>query len=333
MLTRLGITAALCLGAATATTAAQQRPTLSTAATQTPAAAPQPAGGMNAAVVNLQTEMAALELLNDLVGTKKADSAARITQMQAFMKEKNLSAAFDAFTPKTSFQPLTFKQAYQAALEKAQQMGPPQSRITDLDTLTREVAATTTLVQGSWNQLNQNLSTVHGMTEFLDTNGSMNDYLVWAKQYNAAQKQAEADQLAKNRAAAQQDALERQARGDRAVRELQKKLDSMPYSTGVDYNYTFSQGVQPGSQTGFYQGTFFNGYADPYYDVQAANSAFNFSNFGPQTGWGGWNNYWGGAYPANYDSVDAWNRSRDPVYRPRGAGDGGGAGAVRPAGR
>lgn len=310
--------ALLCAAAIAASAAAQQRPVRGGAATPAPptvtasnaissgrvAAASQ----ANPAVANLQMELAGLNLLNSMVGSKKSDSAARIKQMQAFMESQNLAADFAAFKPSTAFSPVSFNQAYQAALDQVQLAGPPESKITDLDTLVREVQATTSMTHQSWDQLNENLSAVHAMTEFLDRSGKMNDYLRWSAEYNADQKKQEMDRLASNRAAADDAARARAARADRNIQMLQKKLDSMPYSTGIDYNYTFSQGVQPGSQTGYYGGTFFNGYADPYYDIWNANTHLNFSQFGPQSGW------WGSAPGGFYDS-NSWNRTAAPVYR------------------
>lgn len=302
------------LGAAAiaTTSAAQQRPARGTAPAPTGAIATAArvgaVGQVNPAVANLQTELAALNLLNSMVGSKKSDSSARIEQMQAFMAAQKLDGDFATFKASTSFSPVSFNQAYQAALDQVQLSGPPESKINDLDTLVAEVQATTTMVHQSWDQLNQNLAKVQAMTEFLDRGGKMNDYLRWSAEHNAEQKQQEMERLARNRAAADAAARARIARGDRNIQELQKKLDSMPYSTGIDYNYTFSQGVQPGSQTGYYGGTFFNGYADPYYDIWNANTHLNFGQFGPQSGW------WGSAPGGGYD-VNAWNRTAAPVYR------------------
>lgn len=304
--------AVLCAAAIAATSAAQQRPSRNPlpapSGSVVTAARVGAVGQANPAVANLQTELAALNLLNSMVGSKKTDSSARIAQMQAFMAAQKLDGDFAGFKATTSFSPVSFNQAYQAALDQVQLGGPPDSKITDLDTLVAEVQATTTMVHQSWDQLNQNLAKVQTMTEFLDRGGKMNDYLRWSVEYNAEQKQQDMERLAKNRAAADAAARARIARGDRNIQALQKKLDSMPYSTGIDYNYTFSQGVQPGSQTGYYGGTFFNSYADPYYDIWNANTHLNFGQFGPQSGW------WGSAPGGVYDT-NSWNRTAAPIYR------------------
>ena len=301
----------------------------------------------NAAVTNLQTEIAALNLMTNAMAPANRDCEARIKQMQAFMAAKNLTAGYRDFTPSVVHPPLSFQQAYQAALQQQGLHGLPQGLGTDLDTLSREAQATTTLVQSSWDRLNKNLASSAAMTEFLTKQGQMDDYLKWAPTYQTEQKQAEAERIAKQRAAADEAAKQQSAANDKALHELQQRWDQIHYySTGIDYHYQFSQGVPPGSQTGdpqfsqgvppgsqmgYYNGSYYNGYADPYYDLWWDNTHLNFSNWGPAGGWTNGPDYWGGVYPDNTNiNVNNWRRHYQPAYRPTG-GAPGAAPAAAPA--
>lgn len=313
-----------------------------------------PAGsGASSAVSNLQSTLASLNLMTNAIGPAESDSKSRIAQMQAYLAQANLTDAFKAFTPVASPKPLSFDQAYQAALQQ-QQLHPiqPGSMSDDLSTLANEVQATTTMVQTAWNRLNANLATVDAMTQFLAKNDKMDDYLKWAPSYQEAQKKAQAEQLASARAAADKQAQDQEVARNQALRQLQQRWDQMHYvSTGTDYNYVFSQGVPPGSQTGntqfsqgvapgsqtgYYGGSYWNGYADPYSEIYWDNTHLNFSAFGPAGGWNGASNYWGGYYPTyNSPNVANWNRIRNQAYHPAGvnaAGGDGGAGGAGGAG-
>ncbi|MGA1400307.1 MAG: hypothetical protein ACO38P_07975, partial [Phycisphaerales bacterium] len=61
---------------------------------QAPAASTGTASASASAVGNLQSEIAALNLMTDAIGPATKDSEARIAQMQAFMAAKNLTTAY-----------------------------------------------------------------------------------------------------------------------------------------------------------------------------------------------------------------------------------------------
>jgi hypothetical protein len=317
---------------------------------QAPAASTGTASASASAVGNLQSEIAALNLMTDAIGPATKDSEARIAQMQAFMAAKNLTGAYRGFTPTIDHPPLTFQQAYSGALQQQSLRGIPQGMPTDLDQLSTEAQATTTLVQQSWDRLNRNLDTIASMTEFLTKQGQMDAYMEWAPTYQKERKQAEAEKIAQQRAAADAAAQQQSAAHEKALRELQQRWDQMHYvSTGIDYHYQFSQGVPPGSQTGdtqfsqgvppgsqmgYYNGSYYNGYADPYYDIWWDNTHLNFSNWGPAGGWTNANSYWGNTYP-NYANVDVnnWRRHFQPSYRPTGGAPASGGAAAGARGR
>jgi hypothetical protein len=299
-------------------------------------AAPQNA--VAAATDNLQQELSALQLMNEAIGPARAKSQARIQQMKAFVAEKGLAAEYKAFSPENGHPPLTFQQAYQAALEQQSLHGKPAGGGEDLATLQREVAATTSMVQEAWKGLNSNLATVHAMSSFLASKGLMDEYVAWSRTYEADRKRDEAATIAKQRSAADAAAKQQADARDKALAALQQRMDKMHYvSTGIDYNYQFSQGVRPGSQTGdrqfsqgvapgsqmgYYGGSYYNGYADPYYDIWWDNTHLNF----PAGSYG--QNLWNGYYPEfGRAGLRNWSRSHRPVYRP--AAPNGGAGPRR----
>lgn len=304
--------------------------TLLAAAILTGVASPTSAAPQNAvtaAAGNLQEELSALQLMNEAIGPARAHSQARIAQMKAFVAEKGLAGEFKSFTPAAAHPALTFQQAYQAALQQQSLHGGAKAGGEDLATLQREVSATTTMVQESWNGLNSNLATVHAMSAFLSSKGLMDEYVTWSRTYEADRKRNEAATIAKQRAAADASAKQQADARDKALKELQQRMDKMHYvSTGIDYDYQFSQGVRPGSQTGdtrfsqgvapgsqmgYYGGSYYNGYADPYYDIWWDNTHLNF----PAGSYG--ENLWNGYYPEfGRAGLRNWARSHRPVYQP-----------------
>ncbi len=261
--------------------------------------APAMVPAMASALTNLQGELNALNSMNDAAASHLDKATSRAKLMTGFLASKNLNDAFAAFQKTWTAQsaPLSFQQAYQQALRTEALAGPVTPSTTDIDTLTNEVAATTPMVQQAWNKLNAQLRRNQAMSAFIDSQKLMNDYHDYAAK-NAAAMKAEADARAK-----QQQTMEQQrdaastARKKAVLEHLQKQWDSESHlaNSGVNMNYSFSQGYSnasafsqtPGNayiagsgQTpaplapaptptayDYWTGTYFNGYADPYYDV------------------------------------------------------------------
>lgn len=266
------------------------------AATGAPNATPP---GITAALVNLQMELNALNTMNDALAQQLDGASKRIALMTSFISSKKLDADVATFktTWKPTSAPLSFQQAYQTSMQAEQLRGGVMPSTNDIDTLTNEVAATTTMVHTRWNTFNTTRNQVQVLTQFLNDKKLMDGYHDYAVA-NAKTQQADADARA-----AKQPELEKEreakanASRQAALTYLQKQWDAQSHASnsGTNYNYTFSQGASqagPFSQTpstaytagtgetpptypvdpypavsDYWTGTYFNGYADPYYDV------------------------------------------------------------------
>lgn len=262
-------------------------------------ASPSGSPGLTAALVNLQMELNALNTMNDASGAQLDKAERRSTLMTKFIASKSMNDALTTFSSswKPQVAPLSFQQAYTTALQAEQLRGGVTPSSTDPDTLAAEVQATSAMVHQRWNKLNSQLRQSQQLTAFLNSNKLMDEYHAFA-QKNAAALKADADARA-----AKQQQLEKQrdAKADAsrqaALTYLQKQWDAQSHlaNSGINYNYGFSQGASqagPFSQTpgdaysagtgqtppnyapvpvptayDYWTGTYFNGYADPYYDV------------------------------------------------------------------
>jgi len=247
---------------------------------------------LNPADRSLAIEFAGLGLMNDTVGGMLPSAQKRVELLTAYLKAKALDGEYGSYQAPAFNAGVTFSQALGAAQDEAKLSAPTMTE--DHDTLAREVNAQMQLVQGSWNRLQTLRKQTWELTSFVRSKKLFDDYHTWAvKETSDEAAKAKADSDAK-RAAADAAARNQQAQKSAAMQQLQQRWDKIPYSTGVDYHYQFSQGSEAngadfpwgnGSYSGdnYWNGSYYNGYADPYYDVWG----------GP--GWvGGWGSYWRG---------------------------------------
>jgi len=265
-----------------------------------------------AALANLQLELNALNTMNDAAGQQLEGARRRTELMSTFVASKNLKEQWTAFSSqwKPTKAPLSFQQAYQTALQAERLRGAVAPSTQDIDTLTNEVAATTSMVQKQWSSLNAARRQVHAMAAFLDANKLMDAY------HDFATAQAKAMQAAEATRAAQQSQMEKdreakeQSARNAALNFLQKQWDAQDHSanSGVDYNFQFSQSYSQASQFSqspgsagsagtpttpgsgppqpvptaydYWTGTYFNGYADPYYDIYGSPVASGYGQWG-----------------------------------------------------
>jgi len=266
------------------------------------ATAPDMHPSVGAALANLQIELNALDSMNDAASTQLSQSQARQKLMTGFISSKKLDDAFKTFTQgwKPTAAPLSFQQAYTTAFQAEQLRGAVTPSTSDIDTLTNEVAASTTMVQAQWNRLSAQLRQTQMATDFIASQKLMDEYHDYATK-NAAAVKAEMDARADRQAQLEKSRrAQHDARRGAALDYLQKQWDSQSHlnNSGTNYNYTFSQGASQAGQfsqtpftaytagTGenapistnpvsptvptaydFWTGTTFNTYADPYYDL------------------------------------------------------------------
>ena len=269
--------------------------------------------GIVAALVNLQMEINALDTMTNAIAQQLDGASRRIDMMNRFLASKNLADDFKTFrqswTPTSA--PLSFQQAYQTAMQAEQLRGGVTPSSDDFDLLTREVGATTTMVRQQWDTLNSRRRDVQAMTQFLHDRNLLDEYHTYAGAQTKAAKQADQTLQQQQQAAAreqdQKDAAAKQA----AKVHLQKQWDAQSHAaaSGVNYNYSFSQGFSQASQFSqtpwtaydagsgqqaptpapdpypgvfdYWTGTYWNGYADPYYDVNGAPDGYFRGNVPP----------------------------------------------------
>ncbi len=167
----------------------------------------------------------------------------RINAMNAYMKQKNLLEGWQTYSSATKSAPAgtSFNQGYQIALANEKLRGTPQPTTQDLDQLTSDVAATTTLAQESWNAQNKLFQKVSILSAYLQSKNELVGYQQWAPAYAAQQRSAQSDRyVAENQQVDQQTKLYYQH-----LDALHQQWDQQPHGTGLDFNYDFSQGDGP----------------------------------------------------------------------------------------
>lgn len=122
-----------------------------------PAATPSLHPQIQTALVNLTIEYNALDTMLHSIGSMRINTQDRINAMNAYMQQKNLLDGFQTYSSSITNLPAgtSFNQGYQVALANEKMAGTPQPTTQDLDQLTTDVAATTTLAQESWNAQNK----------------------------------------------------------------------------------------------------------------------------------------------------------------------------------
>lgn len=254
------------------------------AAPQTPSGDASP---VSQSTIRLQVEIDALNSMNDALGPMSANAQTRLDRMRTFAKDANLGDV-PAASSGRSFDGLTFNQALQVAIRQQQLRGRPAPSAETQDTLEREVAATQTLVQEQWSRVNTLHRQVGAMTDFLSAKGKLDAYLDWAVK-NPVQAPA-SDSLAKTDRAAKAPQLTTEER-DAKIQQYQQHRAALQlawdqeHAVGTDAPSNIGapgysplggppsggdQSTQgfPANQNDYYAGSYWNGYADPYWDVQ-----------------------------------------------------------------
>lgn len=204
------------------------------------AAAAAPAN--NAALTNLTMELRALHTMVDSIANMKTNSEDRLDAMNAYMKQRNIADGFAAFAATAQAPPTTsFLQGYQTAVAQEKLNGVPAPATTDLGLLTREVSATTTQAQASWNQQNDRFNQVAILSAYLQSKNEFVGYQQWAPGYCAAKRAAQTE-----RYKAANDALNQQQQVYlQHIQEMHEQWDKVPHGTGLNFNYGYSQGNGP----------------------------------------------------------------------------------------
>ncbi len=254
---------------------------------------------VGSAIMQLQLELDALNAMTDAMGPMRGDADARVAQMKAFISEEKLDAAAAAFATSAkapAFNGLTFNQSLQVALKEQRTRGQPIVSNTDPAALQTEVNATQVLVQGQWGDLNKVHAQVAVLSGFLQSQKKLDAYHTWAAaaaakrlasstpdvaptdsassnpkltpEQKAAKILAYQQQLVRLRTAWDQ---EQMAQGAANFPQSQSSGDQQGQSGGAgSSNYSGSGDNNSNYNNDYYSGSYWNGYADPYYDVWGA---------------------------------------------------------------
>jgi hypothetical protein len=252
----------------------------------------------------LQLELDALDTVTDNLGPMRKDAGRRVDLMKAFISSSGRMDAWKAWDGKTNgkaFHGLSFQQAYNQALTEEKARGGPKPS-GDAETLAAEVQGQRTLAEGQWNTVNSLHEQVGRLTAFLQSQKAMNDYIDFAKKNANAKPPAPADAGTDRRSEDSTISPEQRKANIAKYRAQQEKLrrhwDHYHFTTGIsamppggpfrgnprgnpigedpnqvgDYNpYIGSYpnaAVENAWHSGdYWGGSWWNGYADPYYDV------------------------------------------------------------------
>ncbi|MCA9284759.1 MAG: hypothetical protein KDA22_06075 [Phycisphaerales bacterium] len=247
----------------------------------------------NPTAVELQVELNALNTMTDTIGPMVRDAQSRMEQMKAFISEQNLDGALRSFAPtgsSSSFHGLSFHQSFEVALQDQRLRGTPTPISSDVGQMENDVVATQGLVQPQWSRLNSLHAEVAKMSAFLHAQGKLNAYAAWSKTPAAKRLSSHEpppptmDQAASDPSISPQQRAANIQKYQQQQAALRHHWDQYHFS-GAPPAWTPRPYVQnpanpPASGSvgqsadadqyvtdDYYGGTYWNGYADPYYDV------------------------------------------------------------------
>lgn len=272
-------------------------------------------GAAAATPAQVQLQIDALDTMNSTLGPMVLEATERAKLMQMFITEQAMDSdwkQYQASNPEQAFHGLTFEQAFETALKK-QTLAPPSTPTSDdAEFLQRDLAATQTLVKKQWDRVNELHEQVGQLTAFLKKEGTnMEAYLTWADQ---EQKTLAQDAAAKRAA---DDKKEAAIKANTAHQEeLRQEWDQQQYQQNQqDPNMQPNMAVGDGEHgmanpdpsiqytdrplNGYFGGSYYNGYADPYYDVYGYGRAGGVTNVNVDNHYNCWNRYHGPGGPGS----------------------------------
>lgn len=233
-----------------------------------------------------QTEYRALQTMQDSLGPMVASAQQRVALMQRFIGENNLEDAWGRFVPPVAATttPLTFDQALDAA-EKHQRLLAPTPPGKDIQT----IGAFHILVQSQWTELNRLHQQVANLSAFLTSQNKLVEYQRWA--IDAAMQPPE-----------QQGAPQADNDPGLTAEQVNAQEQRAQYLAGYRQNLDQEQQAQqntnanPTDNANYTTGSYWNGYADPYFDVYGVNTYHQLPDHLPGPYW------W-------HDVPHPWNRT------------------------
>jgi hypothetical protein len=225
--------------------------------TRSPAtlAAPSAVPASNPALRQLARERAALELVDHAAQQALQDATKRVAAMHAYVQKNNLATQFSQYsrTFSASGAQITFQTALDRAMDHlaSRPIDPPS---TDLQHLEQAVQVENGAAHASFVQLNAARRAAELCASFLASIGQLGQYQEWASKHPAN---------ARNDSAVLSDPGQLAAAHDR--RAVQLGWDSAQQAQAQQFPPT----PDPGQAVahGPYSSSWWNSYADPYYDL------------------------------------------------------------------
>ena len=198
-----------------------------------------------------QDDLAALQTMQDTLGPMVEAAQTRVIKMQQYISDNGLEADWKSFTPPPAARitNLTFDQALEVAEHHQRLLADPPQGVTP--------GAMKNLVESQWEHLGRLHQQVADLSAFLQSQGKLDDYRQWAmrdvtpasppNRETNQQRELNAEQIA-------------QQRYNQHLAEYREELDQEQQArqnTNDDRT----------DDANYYDGTYWNGYADPYYDI------------------------------------------------------------------
>ena len=237
-------------------------------------------------LTQLQTELDAVDTMTDTIGPMRKSAELRLQQMTAFLKQSgktNDEVKWSTENP-TTFHALSFQQAYAEAVKKQSTRGAAKPSSDDADLLSREVNAQKIMTQDQWSVVNKLHQQVQQRTAYIRSIKGMRDYETFAAE--------ETKKRMASHTPAQPATDRRSEAGGISPEQRQANIEKYQNQQAAlrkhwdNYHFTFatSDGPPPGGpfanrnndsddygnnydNDDYYDGSSYNGYADPYYDV------------------------------------------------------------------
>ena len=239
-------------------------------------------------LAQLQTELDALDTMTDTLGPMRKSAEIRLQQMTGFLKQSgktNDEVKWSSENP-TTFHALSFQQAYSEAVKQQGSRGAAKPSSDDADLLGREVNAQKVMTQDQWSVVNKLHQQVQQRTDYIRSIKGMNDYEKYAA---AATKKRMADHTAAKPATDRQSEqggitpAQRQANIEKYQNQqatLRRHWDHYHFTFATsdgpppggpfanrNYDYSNDENGYSYDNDDYYDGSYYNGYADPYSDV------------------------------------------------------------------
>ncbi|MDG2200799.1 MAG: hypothetical protein P8K80_06415 [Phycisphaerales bacterium] len=231
-----------------------------------------PADDASTSTASPEETLRALQNMNEATGDHLAATNQRITQMTGFLESKGMLEGFKATDdpPKMLPQAMSFQDALNVAIQHDAAMGPVEST-TDPATVQREITAYTNMVRTTWNQYQQGMVTVQRMTDYMNTNGVFKEYLSWADDQKASQREEMVNSAHERAESDEKKAAEREAETQKdqkaAWATYNKHHQEMLNTAWQHYKFRDKMRLQYYKYSQEYSHGYWNNYGDSYGDV------------------------------------------------------------------